>query len=140
MEYAVTTSAKPIDSVNEVSPGYQSAPMKSLLITLRLPVRQMHTDEETVKNVFMPLISLVVLNHSTDLDSFEVVFNTEKESMVCEAKFFGVIDISKVEKSWNTILELTGYAQAAENLDTALERVKLSRLQFSPASTFVAEY
>ncbi|MBA4849455.1 hypothetical protein [Emticicia sp. BO119] len=126
--------------LNEVSPGYHSSPMKSLAITLRLPSKQMHSDDEVRNNIFLPIINAILLVHSAGVESVESKISTENENLICHARFYGMVDIAAVEKDWNSILDSFGYAQAAISLDASLGRVNLKRESFYPASTFIAEY
>lgn len=136
----LTTADEPISILDEVSLGYQSAKMKSLSITLRLPVKQMHSDEELRKGVFMPVVNSVVLQHGTQIDAFQCAVLTENENMYCEAKFWGIVDINAVKKEWGQVLEAYGYTEASKTLEVNLSKVGLSNRNFFAPSTFVAEY
>lgn len=135
----LTTAENPI-ILDEVSPGYGSALMKSLSITLRLPVKQMHSDEELRKGVFMPVVNSVLLKHGVGIDAFQCAVLAENESMYCEAKFWGVVDIKAVEKEWNLVLDKYGYTEVSKTLETNLNKVSLSKHHFFAPSSFVAEY
>ncbi|MBA4848984.1 hypothetical protein [Emticicia sp. BO119] len=126
--------------VEEVSIGYNSATMKRLFITLRLPVKQFHSDIEIRNLIFLPIINAALLRHGKGVNSFECKIKSEKENLICEARFYGKVDIARVEEDWNSILGAYGYTQAAKYQDEALSRLFLKREQFFPASTFVAEY
>lgn len=126
--------------LDEVSPGYGAAKMQSLKITLRLPVSQLHSDQELIKNVFMPVITTIVINHGTDIGSFSVVFNHERENLVCDVKFWGNVDVKAVEKEWNQLMDEYGYTEASKAIGVGLSRVGLSKELFFAPSTFVAEY
>ncbi|RFS17209.1 hypothetical protein [Emticicia sp. C21] len=140
MEYVAPILKNPIDLENEVSSGYQTVDMKSLSITFRLPVKQMHNDEEILNKVFIPAINAILLIHSVSITSFKYTIHQEKENLICKAIFFGAVDIAAVEKEWNNKLYMHGYTKAAIELDFYLSRIGLSRLSFYPASTFIAEY
>lgn len=136
----LTTADEPISILDEVSLGYQSAVMKSLSITLRLPVKQMHSDEELRKSIFMPVVNSILLKHGTGIDAFQCAVLTENESLYCEAKFWGIVDITAVEKEWNQVMDLYGYTEASKMQEVNLGRVGLSNRNFFAPSTFVAEY
>jgi hypothetical protein len=135
----LTTADNPI-ILDEVTPGYGAAKMKSLSITLRLPVKQMHSDEELRKGVFMPVVNSVLSKHSIGIYAFQCAVLTENESMYCEAKFWGSVDIKAVEKEWNQVMDEYGYTEASKTLEANLNRVNLLKKYFYPPSTFVAEY